>query len=214
MKIGILGSGNVAKTLGGKLVSVGHEVKLGSRSPEKLADWAAGAGGGASAGSFAEAAAHGEVVVNATAGTGSLAALGLAGEDNLAGKVLIDVANPLDFSRGMPPSLTVVNTDSLGEQVQRAFPRARVVKALNTVNVSVMVAPEAVAGGDHHLFLCGNDAEARAQVAGWLGEWFGWKHVLDLGDLTAARGMEMWLPLWVRLWGALGTPAFNVRIVR
>lgn len=214
MRIGILGSGGVAKTLGGKLAAIGLDVKLGSREPAKLSGWLAGVEGTASAGSFADAAAHGEAVINATAGTGSLEALGLAGEANLAGKVLIDVANPLDFSRGMPPALTVVNTDSLGEQIQRAFPRARVVKALNTVNASVMIAPEAVGGGEHHLFLCGNDLAAKAQVTAWLAAWFGWKHLLDLGDITAARGMEMWLPLWLRLWGALGTPAFNVRVVR
>ena len=214
MRIGILGSGGVAKTLGGKLAGGGHEVKLGSRDPGKLAEWVAGAGGGASAGSFAEAAAYGEVVLNATAGVASLAALELAGAANLDGKVLVDIANPLDFSRGMPPTLTVVNTDSLGEQIQRALPRARVVKALNTVNASVMIAPESVAGGDHHLPICGNDAAAKAEVTEWLRDWFGWRHVLDLGDITAARGMEMWLPLWLRLWGALGTPSFNLKLVR
>ena len=214
MKIGIVGSGGVARTLGGKLASLGHEVKLGSRSPEKLADWLAGAGANASAGSFAEAAAHGEVVLNATAGVASLQALGAAGEANLEGKILIDVANPLDFSRGMPPTLTVANTDSLGEQIQRAFPRTRVVKALNTVNAVVMIDPQAVAGGEHHLPICGNDAAAKAQVAEWLEAWFGWKHILDLGDITASRGQEMWLPLWLRLMGALGTPRFNLRIVQ
>jgi predicted dinucleotide-binding enzyme len=214
MKIGIVGSGGVAKTLGGKLAAIGHEVKLGSRQPEKLKDWVAGAPGKASAGSFAEAAAYGEVVLNATAGAASLEALGTAGEANLAGKILIDVANPLDFSRGMPPALTVANTDSLGEQIQRAFPRTRVVKALNTVNAVVMIDPQAVAGGEHHLPICGNDAAAKAQVTEWLQAWFGWKHVLDLGDVTASRGMEMWLPLWLRLWGALGTPRFNLRLVQ
>src|SRR5215470_45541 len=132
MKIGIVGSGGVAKTLGGKLASLGHEVVLGTREPAKLADWCKEKG--ARAGSAEEAARHGEVVINATAGTGSLSALASAGKSNLEGKILIDVANPLDFSKGMPPSLTVVNTDSLGEQVQRAYPGAFVVKALNTVN--------------------------------------------------------------------------------
>ena len=214
MRIGILGSGGVAKTLGGKLAGGGHEVKLGSRDPGKLAEWVAGAGGGASAGSFAEAAAHGEAVFNCTNGAGSLDALRLAGDASLRDQILVDVANPLDFSRGMPPTLTVVNTDSLGEQIQRALPQTRVVKALNTVNASVMIAPEAVAGGDHHLPICGNDAAAKAEVTAWLRDWFGWRHVLDLGDITAARGMEMWLPLWLRLWGALGTPSFNLKIVR
>ena len=227
MRLGILGTGVVGKTIAARLAGLGHEVMVGTRDPEETTSRTEPDAYGnppfgawlvdhpeVRLGTFAEATAHGEMVVNATAGAVSLEALELAGEGNLNGKVLVDISNPLDFSEGMPPTLSVSNTDSLGEQIQRAFPRARVVKALNTVNVSVMVAPEAVAGGDHHLFLCGNDAEARAQVADWLGEWFGWKHVFDLGDLTAARGMEMWLPLWVRLWAALGTPAFNVRVVR
>jgi predicted dinucleotide-binding enzyme len=114
----------------------------------------------------------------------------------------------------MPPSLTVCNTDSLGEQIQRAFPAARVVKALNTVNAQVMVDPAGVGGGDHDLFVCGDDAEAKRQVTDWLGEWFGWRNVVDLGDISTARGTEMLLPLWVRLWAALGTPRFNLKVVR
>lgn len=127
---------------------------------------------------------------------------------------MLDVANPLDFSRGMPPTLTVCNTDSLAEQLQAAFPRLRVVKTLNTTNAMVMVNPGTVAGGDHSLFVCGNDAQAKASVTGWLGEWFGWRDVIDLGDVTAARGAEMILPIWIRLWGALGTPMFNFKIAR
>ena len=225
MKIGILGSGVVGQALGAHLARSGHDVVLGTRSPEELerkrglgeaslADWLREAGGGARVATFAEAAAHGEAVINATAGTVSLAALRLAGEENLAGKVLVDVANPLDFSRGMPPSLTVCNTDSLGEQIQRAFPTARVVKALNTVNAQVMVDPAGVGGGDHDLFVCGDDAEAKRQVTDWLGEWFGWRNVVDLGDISTARGTEMLLPFWVRLWAALGTPRFNLKVVR
>ena len=212
MRIGVIGSGGVAKTLGGKLASLGHDVMLGTRDPKKLVDWCKETG--ARAGTNAEAAQHGEVVINATAGTGTLEALEAAGRSNLEGKVLIDVANPLDFSKGMPPSLTVVNTDSLGEQVQRAYPGARVVKALNTVNQDVMIAPQSVAGGDHHLFVCGNDAAAKSQVTGWLKEWFGWKNVLDIGDIAGARGTEMYLPLWLRLWSASGTPHLNVKVVK
>ena len=212
MRIGIIGSGGVAKTLGGALAARGHDVTLGTREPAKLAGWAAGAG--AKAATNAEAAARGEVVLNATAGTGSVEALEAAGAANLDGKVLVDLANPLDFSKGMPPTMTIVNTDSLGERLQRTFPRALVVKTLNTVNVDVMTAPKDVAGGDHHLFLCGNDAAAKARVTGWLKEWFGWEHVLDLGDISAARGMEMYLPLWLRTMAALGTPRFNVKIAR
>src|SRR5262249_53192163 len=148
MNIGIIGSGGVAKTLGGALAARGHDVMLGTREPGKLAEWIA-ANRGASAGTNAEAAAHGELVINATAGTGSLEALAAAGAANLDGKVLIDVSNPLDFSKGMPPTMTVCNTDSVGEQIQRAYPRALVVKALNTVNQEVMIAPKTVAGGDH-----------------------------------------------------------------
>jgi predicted dinucleotide-binding enzyme len=163
---------------------------------------------------FPGAAAHGEVIINATNGVNSLAALKAAGEANLAGKVLIDIANPLDFSKGMPPSLTVCNSDSLGEQIQRAFPEAKVVKTLNTVNAFVMIDPAKVAGGDHDLFVCGNDADAKNQVSAWLKSWFGWRNVIDLGDITNARGAEMILPIWVRLMGALKTPMFNFKIAR
>lgn len=214
MKIGILGSGVVAKTLGAKLASLGHAVVLGTRDPGKLADWLAEVGGDTGAGSFAEAAAHGEVVMNATRGGGSLDALAAAGAANLDGKILIDISNPLDFSQGFPPSLSVVNTDSLGEQIQRAFPEAKVVKTLNTVTASLMVDPRQLAGGDHHLFLSGNDAQAKAQVRAWLGQWFGWEQIIDLGDISTARGTEMVIALWVRLMGTLGTPMFNYKIVQ
>lgn len=126
----------------------------------------------------------------------------------------MDVSNPLDFSSGMPPSLSVCNTDSLGEQIQRAFPNARVVKTLNTINANVMVNPLLVAGGDHDVFVSGDDADARARVSELLKSWFGWRSVIELGDITTARGTEMMLPVWVRLWGALGTPMFNFKISR
>jgi predicted dinucleotide-binding enzyme len=165
-------------------------------------------------GSFADAAAHGELVVNATAGEASLDALRQAGEVNLAGKVLVDLANALDYSQGMPPSLFVANTDSLGERIQRAFPAVRVVKTLNTMNALIMVSPHQLADGDHTVFVCGNDPEAKALVTRLLTEGFGWRDVIDLGDLTAARGAEMLVALWVRLWGALQTPTFNLKVVR
>jgi 8-hydroxy-5-deazaflavin:NADPH oxidoreductase len=224
MKIGILGSGVVGQTLGAKLIERGEDVVLGTRSPDKregkrgmgaaLDDWLRSTGGKARIASFADAAAHGEIVINATNGAGSLDALTLAGVRNLDGKILIDVANPLDFSRGMPPSLTVCNTDSLGEQIQRAFPNAKVVKTLNTTNAQVMVNPAQVGGGDHDLFVCGNDAAAKARITELLKQWFGWRTVIDLGDITTARGPEMLLPIWVRLMGTLGTPFFNFKIVR
>ena len=227
MKIGTLGSGAVARTLSAKLAELGHDVMLGTRDVaalmareqppmgqgEPFAAWSE-QHSQIKVGTFAETAAHGELLINATAGTGSLEALARAGESNLQGKVLIDVSNPLDFSQGFPPSLTVANQDSLGEQIQRAFPQVRVVKALNTVTASVMVEPRRLADGDHHLLMCGNDAEAKAAVKDLLTEGFGWRHVVDLGGITAARAMEMYLPLWINLLGALGTPMFNVKIVR
>ncbi len=215
MKIGILGTGMVGETIGTKLAALGHEVVMGSRTAanEKAVAWAKTAGPRARPGTFADAAAHGEIVFNCTGGMVSLDALKLAGAANLKGKVLVDVANPLDFSKGMPPSLSVCNTDSLGEQIQRAFPEARVVKALNTLNCELMVNP-AKLPGEHDLFICGNDAGAKAAVVKLLKEGFGWKHVLDLGDITAARGTEMILPIWLRIMGAVGGPNFNFHIAR
>jgi predicted dinucleotide-binding enzyme len=216
MRIAVLGTGMVGNAIGTRLVELGHEVKMGSRRAgnEKAQAWAKQAGQGASEGSFADAAAFGELVFNCTQGAASLEVLRAAGEQNLNGKVLVDVANPLDFSRGMPPSLTVCNTDSLGEQIQRAFPQVRVVKALNTLTAELMVNPQKLAGGEHDVFISGNDAEAKASVAGLLKEGFGWKHIVDLGDISTARGTEAFLLLWIRMWGALQTPNFNLRVVR
>ncbi len=215
MRYGVLGTGMVGHAIAGKLVELGHEVMMGSRSAgnEKAVAWADAAGSAASEGSFADAAAFGEAVFNCTLGAGTLAALEAAGAENLRGKVLIDVANPLDFSRGMPPSLEVANTDSLGERVQRAFPEARVVKSLNTMNCDVMVNP-AMISGEHAAFVCGDDAEAKRQVIELLGE-FGWPadRVFDLGDVSAARGTEMFLPLWLRLMGNQGTGHFNIAVL-
>jgi hypothetical protein len=216
MRIGVLGTGTVGRTLAGKLVEVGHEVRMGSREAgnEQAIEWAAAAGEAGSEGAFADAAQFAELVVNATAGGASLEALRAAGAENLAGKVLLDVANPLDFSGGMPPTLSVANDDSLGEQIQEAFPEARVVKGLNTVNAAVMVSPDALAESTN-LFVCGNDQAAKGQVIALL-ETFGWLSgdIIDLGDISAARGMEMYLPLWLRLMAALETPQFNIRAVR
>jgi len=214
MKIGVLGSGMVGSSIAGKLVSLGHEVKMGSRSAtnEKAVAWVKSAGKGASQGTFADAAAFGEIVFNCTAGAGSLDALKMAGAQNLRGKVLVDVANPLDFSHGMPATLFISNDDSLAERIQAALPETRVVKALNTVNANVMVNPGRVPG-ETDIFVCGNDAGAKAQVVRTLKEEFGWKNVIDLGDLTAARGTESYLHLWLRLMGALKTADFNVKVV-
>ena len=227
MRIGILGTGTVGKALAAKLAEAGHEVVVGTRDPAATLARAEPDGYGnppfgawhaqhpeVELGTFADAAGHGELLVNATAGAASLDALGLAGEANLDGKVLVDVANPLDFSQGMPPSLSVSNTDCLGECIQREFPNARVVKTLNTVNASVMVNPGMVGGGDHTVFVSGNDPEAKALVTGLLTDGFGWRDVIDLGDITTARGAEMQMALWLRLMGSLGTPMFNFKVVR
>jgi hypothetical protein len=217
MKFGILGTGMVGNAIGNKLVQLGPQVKMGGREAtnEKGESWAKSAGANASYGTFADAAKFGEIVVNATGGGVSLQALKAAGAENLKDKVLIDIANPLDFSQGMPPTLSVVNTDSLGEQIQRAYPDVKVVKTLNTLNCQLMVDPQAVGNGDHNIFISGNDRQAKEQVLGILGQ-FGWRKetVIDLGDITTARGTEQLLPIWIRLWGALGTPEFNFKIVR
>jgi 8-hydroxy-5-deazaflavin:NADPH oxidoreductase len=215
MDIAILGTGVVGRTLGSALVRAGHVVRMGSRSASHpaAADWAAQAGAGASHGTFADAAEGADMVLNCTGGMASLEALQSVGAARLGGRVLVDVANPLDFSRGMPPSLSVCNTDSLGEQIQRAFPEARVVKALNTVNADVMVNP-ALVSGDHHLFICGNDGAAKEQVAGLLTTSLGWRppQIVDLGDITAARATEMLLPLWIRVMQTIGSPHFGFRV--
>ena len=214
MRVGVLGTGTVGQTLGSKLVELGHEVRMGSRDApnEKAAAWAAEAGERASTGTFADAAAFGEVVFNCTAGAASLQALEQAGDDAIRGKVLVDVSNPLDFSSGMPPSLTVCNTDSLAEQIQRRFPEARVVKALNTVNAHVMVDPAQVPG-EHDVFVCGDDDAAKSEVVAVL-ESFGWPRdrVVNLGGIDGARAVEMYLPLWIRLFGAFGTPNVNIHV--
>ncbi len=229
MKIGIFGTGGVARTIAAKLVVLGHDVMLGTRDrAATLARTEGGppSGGGAAfkdwhkdnaqvkLGTHAEAAAHGELLINATNGGGSIEALTLAGEKNLGTKVLLDISNPLDFSRGMPPTLFVCNDDSLGERIQKTFPKVRVVKSLNTLTAGLMVDP-ALLPEPTNIFLSGNEAGAKEEVRGVLRQ-FGWKDadMIDLGDITTARGSEQILPIWIRLWGALGTPMFNFRIVK
>jgi 8-hydroxy-5-deazaflavin:NADPH oxidoreductase len=226
VRFGILGTGVVGKTIAARLGSLGHEVMVGTRDPEETLSRTEPDPYGnppfsawqqehpeARLGTFGEAAAHGEVVVNATAGAVSLEVLEQAGEDNLNGKILIDIANPLDFSQGMPPTLSVSNTDSLGEQIQRRFPEAKVVKTLHTMNAYLMVDPTQLAGADHTVFVSSDDAEAKATVTELLRS-FGWSDIIDLGDITTARGTEMLLPIWLRLFGALQKPIFNFKIVR
>lgn len=216
MKIGVLGTGMVGQTIATKLASLDHEVRMGSREAgnEKAVAWAKDAGGKASEGSFAEAAKFGELVVNCTAGVASVDVLTAAGADNLAGKVLVDIANPLDASQGFPPTLAFCNDDSLGERIQAAFPEARVVKTLNTMNHELMVDPARVPG-EHAVFVSGDDADAKGEVALLLGG-FGWPEdrIIDLGGISSARGTEMYLPLWLRLYSQLGTGDFNIGVIQ
>ena len=212
MRIGILGTGIVGQTIGSALVHRGHEVRLGSRTANnpKAQDWVAAHRERASQGTFADAATFGALMFNCTSGTASLEALHAAGIGNLAGKILVDVANPLDFSRGMPPILSICNADSLAERIQAEFPATKVVKALNTMSAKVMTDPASVPG-EHDVFLSGNDPEAKAHVRELL-QSFGWQNIVDLGDITTARGPEMMLPVWLRLWGAFKTPMINFHI--
>lgn len=215
MKIGVLGTGMVGNAIATKLVKLGHDVNMGSRTANnaKAGEWVKASGAKASQGTFAQAAAFGEIIFNCTHGMASLEALRQAGAENLKGKIIVDISNALDFSKGMPPTLSICNNDSLAEQIQRAFPDTKVVKTLNTVNCILMVNPSLVKG-DHDLFISGNDAQAKAKVTEILKSWFGWKSVIDLGDISTARGTEMLLPLWVRLMGLFQSPNFNFKIVR
>jgi predicted dinucleotide-binding enzyme len=215
MRFGIFGTGMVGETIGAALVARGHEVRLGSRTAnnEKAVAWTGKAGARASHGTFADAAAFGEILFNCTAGHGSVEAIGTCRAEDLRGKVMIDVSNPLDFSKGMPPTLFVGNDDSLAERIQRAFPELKVVKSLNTVNAHVMVDAGRVPG-EHAMFVSGDDAAARDTVKRLLTEQFGWKQILDLGGLSGARAQEAWLHMWLRLWGVLKTPDFNIAVVK
>lgn len=216
MKIAVFGTGSVGETLGSKLIELGHEVMMGSRTAknEKALAWVNKAGAKASTGTFTDAAKFAELIINATLGAGTVDAFKLAGDDNCAGKTVIDISNPLDFSKGFPPSLFISNTDSLSEALQRAVPKAKVVKALNTMAAMLMVNPRLLPDS-HHTFVAGNDEGAKTQVKALLAS-FGWKsdEVIDVGDLTGARAIEQYLPIWARLYGTLKTASFNVKIVR
>jgi 8-hydroxy-5-deazaflavin:NADPH oxidoreductase len=218
MKIAVLGTGMVGNSLGAKLVQIGHEVTMGSRNAnnEAARKWVASAGEHAHNETFRDAAASGEIVISCTGGMHSMEALESVGVEPLRGKILIDVSNPLQQDKDGSMILGFCNTDSLGERIQTAFPETRVVKALNTVNCDIMVEPSRVPG-DHNPFICGNDAAAKKEVTKHLSEWFAWKidNIIDLGDITAARGTEMMMPLWLRLFqGVIGHPHFNYHIVR
>jgi predicted dinucleotide-binding enzyme len=226
MKIGIFGTGMVGQNLAAKLDALGHEVTVGTRDvPATLSrtdpdpygnppfsQWLKGHQKVKIA-AFPAAAAFGEFLINATHGEASLAALKTAGAGNIKGKILMDIANPLDASKGMPPRVSIADGDSLGERIQKAFPDAKVVKALNTVNALVQADPGSLAGGNHSIFISGNDKEAKKEVTALIKS-FGWKDIIDLGDITTARGTEHYLTLWIRLLGALQTPMFSIKVVR
>ena len=216
MKIAVLGTGTVGNTIGSRLIELGHAVMMGSRTAdnEKVKAFVDKHGRYASAGTFADAAAFGEIIFNCTAGVASIEALTMAGGNNMNGKIIVDLANPLDFSYGAPPSLSVVNTGSLGEEIQKAFPRSKVVKTLNTMWCGIMVNPALVNNGDHNVFLCSNYEDAKEEVRKILLS-FGWKveNIIDLGDLTAARGTEMFLPLWLKIYATKKGRAFNIKVV-
>jgi 8-hydroxy-5-deazaflavin:NADPH oxidoreductase len=196
MTVGIIGSGQVAQALARGFTALGHQVKLGSRSPEKLSEFVQELGGGASAGSFAEAAEFGEIGVLATLWSGTEHALELADAGRtLAGKLVVDVTNPLVFGEGGPPTLALGHTDSGGEQVQRWLPDSQVVKAFNIVGNALFFRPE-LPGGPPTMFICGDEEQARRTVAQII-EDFGWPEVVDIGGIEGARVLEPVCMLWV-----------------
>ncbi len=221
MKIGIIGTGSVGQTFAPRLIELGHEVMMGTRNVEaKKADAAFSRWHESNKivrlGTFAEAAAFGEIVLNVTHGGSSIQALKLAEEKNLSGKIIIDIANPLDASNGMPPVLIkeLSNTNSLGEEIQKTFPDAKVVKTMNTMWAGIMVNPKMIDNGNHTAFICGNNDGAKATVKALMNE-FGWENssILDIGDISASRGTEAILPVWLRIWGARQNAAFNFMVV-
>lgn len=216
MKIAMFGTGMVADTIGSKLIELGHNIMMGSRTSnnEKAKAFVSKFQGKASAGTYADAAEFGEIIFNCTAGAGSVEALKMAGEKNIKGKIIVDIANPLDFSKGMPPTLSIANTNSLGEEIQKTFPQTKVVKTLNTMWCGLMVNPAMINEGDHSVFMSGNDTQAKEKVKEILKS-FGWseKNILDLGDISKARGTEMYLPLWLNIYGATNNGAFNIKIM-
>ena len=202
---------------------MGHDVVLGTRDPKKLDEkknmaatlneWLIATQGKTRVAAFKEAAAHGEILISCTHGQISVEALKLAEADKVGSKILIDTANELDASQGMPPRVLAGQDRSVSENIQKTFPNLKVVKSLNTINCKVMVNPKAVHDGDHTIFVSGNDAEAKAKVTDLLKS-FGWSDVLDLGDLSSARGPEMYMALWLRLWGATKSGMINIKVQR
>jgi 8-hydroxy-5-deazaflavin:NADPH oxidoreductase len=225
MKFTILGTGMVGRAHAQKLVELGHSVTMGTKDPAKTMaeDQSDSMGNPAfsvwhkdnnkvTLTTFPEAAKYGEIVIEALKGEVAVEVLKSL-ETELADKILIDIANPLDFSKGMPPTLFVSNTDSLGEQIQNALPKTKVVKTFNTMGAPLQVNPKMLNDADHHIFVCGNDADAKTKVNELLKS-YGWKNIIDLGDITSARGTEMLMPMWLRLWGSLKNPMFNYKIIQ
>ena len=224
MKLTILGTGGVGKAFAARLTALGHEVSVGTRNVSKTLEKEGDNSfkhfqtqhPKVKLDTFANAAAFGEVIINVTKGATTLEVMEAAGGVNLHGKILIDISNPLDFSKGMPPSLIpeYSNTNSLGEEIQKRFPNTQVVKTLNTMWNGLMLNPALIGNGDHVNYICGNDAEAKKKVISLLNE-FGWKNesILDLGDITAARATEATLPIWLRVYGTKQSGAFNFKIV-
>ena len=229
MKIAVLGTGTVGKTISSRLIGLEHQVMMGTRDvTETISRTDKDMYGGPSfsewydsnkqvkIGTFADAATFGEIILIATNGNVAVSVLKMAGASALNGKTLIDLTNPLDFSKGMPPTLiaALCNNNSLGEEIQRSFPKANVVKAMNTMWCGIMINPNLIANGDHNVFICGNEVGAKSSVTELLTQ-FGWKHgnIIDLGDITASRGTEMILPLWLRIMNTVGNGAFNFKIV-
>lgn len=210
VRIGILGSGDVGRALATGFASLGHDVRIGSRDPKKLAEFAAGAGAHVSTGTFEETARFGDLLVLATLGAAAAEAIQLAGPGHFDGKVVIDTTNPLDFSGGMPPRLSVGHTDSLGEQVQRQLPSAKVVKAFNTVGNALMVHPQLAMAPD--MFLCGNDGDAK-KIVSQICEHFGWVPI-DLGGIEAARFLEPMCMVWVLFGFRTGTWSHAFKLLR
>ncbi len=224
MKVAVLGTGMVGRAHAAKLAELNHDVTLGTNDVTKtMAETNSDQMGNPpfstwqkehpkiKLANFADAVKDAEMIIEALHGAIAVEVLKTL-ENNLIDKVLIDIANPLDFSKGMPPSLFVSNTDSLGEQIQKALPKTKVVKTFNTMNAMLQVNPHQLANGEHHIFVSGNDIDAKTKVKELLKS-YNWKHIIDLGDITTARGTEMMMPFWLRLWGSLKTPMFNYKIV-
>jgi len=220
MNIGILGTGVVGETIGTALTEKGYNVRMGSRSAnnEKASAWVQKSNNHATQGDFNDAVSFGEIVFLCLNGAHAMDAVSSVDPENVAGKIVVDVTNPLDFSKGMPPRLSdgLHNHNSLGEEIQKTWPAARVVKALNTITASAMVNPKLVNNGDHTLFICGDDADAKNKVKHFLVDTFGWKpdNLLDMGGIQSARMTEAYVPFWVSMMQVLGTPMFSIKVVK